>query len=558
MNSPVQYKRAIAAASLVALLVFIVYLPSLSNGFANWDDPAYVYRNAHIRAFDPVWAFTSVIVGTWLPLTLLSFTMDYAVWGPDPFGYHLTNNILHAMNTALVLLLTVSLCARAARKDGAGPLWAGMAAALLFGLHPLRVESVVWVAERKDVLCAFFFLLSVLAYLRYASGGKRALYAASLAAAALALLSKPMAVTLPAVLLLLDLYPLNRFKTELKKALLEKLPFFTLSAAASAAAIWAQGRGGALSPISMSLHEKGAAAIRAAVFYLYKTIVPVNLAPFYPHPGKTGVLTAETIISLLVLAAIAALCVVTFKRRRYFTAALLCYIITLAPVSGIIQVGSQAAADRYTYLPTISLFIIAGAAFAHAAKGRFKVPVALAGVLIAAALSWATVSQGAIWKDSLTLWSYEIERYPGRVALAYANRGIALGSAGMDEAAIADFTGAIAIDPNMRMAWYNRALSMSNLRRYREAVADLDVAIAIDPLYADAYHVAHANLAEYEKAIADFKAYISIDPSGAAYMNLAMAQRMAGRDNDAQESFRAAYRLGVQGAGQYLRERSGD
>ncbi len=570
MNSPVPYKRALVAAALVALLVFIVYLPSLWNGFVNWDDPTYVINNPYIRSLDLAfikWSLTNIYFANWHPLTIISYAVDYAIWGTNPFGYHLTNNILHGLNTALVLLLTVLLCSEAAKKGpdkppaGYWPLRAGIVAALLFGLHPLRVESVVWVAERKDVLTAFFFLLSVLAYLRYATGGKAAFYVAALLTFALALLSKPMAVTLPAVLLIIDLYPLDRFNFKgagaIRRALLEKAPFFALSIAASLVAVWAQRHGGALSPVSMSLLEKGATALRASVFYLYKTAVPANLAPFYPHPADAGALTPETIVSFVALSAIVLLCAFTFKRRRYLAAAFLCYIVTLGPVSGIIQVGSQAAADRYTYLPTISFFIITGAALTAIATGRLRGPAIAAGIILVAALSWATISQGGIWKDSLTLWSYEIEKYPDRVAIAYTNRGIALGGIGKDEPAIADFTRAVSLDPEMKMAWYNRALSLSNLGRYREAVADLDRAVEIDRLYADAYHnrgVAHANLAEYEKAIEDFTASLDIEPSGGAYMNLAMAQRMAGRDKEAQESFSAAWRLGVREAGQYLRK----
>ncbi|MFQ5737098.1 MAG: hypothetical protein ACE5GY_09610, partial [Thermodesulfobacteriota bacterium] len=433
--------------ALVAATVFIVYLPVLGNGFVNWDDGAYVYRNLHIRSLDIRWAFSSVVVGTWLPLTLLSYTLDYAIWGLNPLGYHLTNNLLHALNSALVLVLGARLYAIAAHGEGAkkGALWAGFVAALLFGLHPLRVESVAWIAERKDVLCAFFFLLAALAYIEYASvknapGRGLLWYAASLVLFILALLAKPMAVTLPAVLLILDLYPLGRLTGRrgagAGRAVAEKIPFFALSVAASATALWAQRLYDAVAPLSSAApFDRVLTAINASVFYLYKTIAPVGLAPLYPRPsgmGGTGaslLSSPASIVSLAVFLVLTAVCVLTFRRRRYIGTAMLCYAVTLLPVSGIIRVGSQAAADRYTYLPTIGLFVLAGALAgrviarqkARRGVGRGVGRMVVAATVLAAviALSWATVRQTRVWKDSLTLWSYEIARYPGQVALAY-------------------------------------------------------------------------------------------------------------------------------------------
>lgn len=547
------------AAMCVAALTFLVYLPSLQNGFVNWDDPGYVYKNPNIRALDLRWALTAVVVGNWHPATLLSLTLDHSIWGLNPLGFHLTNSIIHSLNAFLAALLGSALYPY---KDRRGAVITGLIAGALFGLHPAHVESVAWVSERKDVLSAFFFILSALFYVRYARGKGAACYGLSLVTFVLALLSKPMAVSLPIVLLIIDYYPLDRFRAGFfKKALIEKIPFFLLSIASAALALWAQRVSGALSSLdSIPLLQRVPVAFRAYAFYIYKLFVPVDLSPFYPLPGKSGLFEPWAIISIVLFAAISVAALVMLKRKRFIAVVWACYLITLLPVIGLVQVGSQAAADRYTYIPSLSLFILIGGAAGYAAsKNRGALgAVVVAGLIITSALSWLSVRQIGVWKDSVTLWSRAIALYPDSAPIAYTNRGIAFGQAGRVEEAIRDLSRAIEIKPNMTEAYYNRALAYSLEGRNTDAIRDLSEAIRRNPGYADAYHnraVAYANLADYENAVEDFKKVTELNPShGPAYLILAQAYLRAGERELADENFRRASYLGVREADRFLME----
>jgi hypothetical protein len=305
-----------AVALIVASVTFVVYLPALNNEFVNWDDPTYVYENYQIRSIDfgfLKWIFTAVVSGNWHPLTMFTHALDYSFWGLDPRGHHLTSIIFHTFNTLLVFILVVQLlgCGRAGKtgipNGFTGPdkkaLIAGIVTALVFGIHPVHVESVAWISERKDVLSVFFFLLSVLAYLKYTSSrnSKRSIsYGACLLLFTMALMSKPMAVTLPVVLLILDYYPLGRMSLEgglkgAKWSLLEKVPFFVLSLLSSLITIWAQHTGGALTTLeAYPLKVRILVALRAYAFYIYKMVLPIDLAPFYPYPRSSILYTPHS------------------------------------------------------------------------------------------------------------------------------------------------------------------------------------------------------------------------------------------------------------------------
>lgn len=303
-----------AAIFLAALITFVAYLPALQNGFVNWDDDEYVYENSNIQSIDYIfftWIFTLRANPTWHPLTLLSFGLDYFIWGLNPAGYHLTNIIFHTLNTILVFILTGRLLKYkfGEKTDYKQTIIIGGITALLFGLHPLHVESVAWISERKDVLYAFFFLMSLLMYLTYTNPyslfSRRLYYIFGIILFIMALMSKPMAVSLPFVLLILDFYPLNRLKTGegmsgFKKVLIEKLPFFILSVLSSLIAIQSQQLGGALKsfenyPLLLRIYV----AVRGYIFYLAKTIIPVNLYPLYPHPVSINFFSFEYLGSFI-------------------------------------------------------------------------------------------------------------------------------------------------------------------------------------------------------------------------------------------------------------------
>jgi tetratricopeptide (TPR) repeat protein len=529
----------------VALVTLAVYIPALRNGFVNWDDPVYVYENLSIRSIDPEffsWVLRAVVSSNWHPLTMVSHAVDYALWGLNPAGHHLTSIILHALNTGLVFVLGVRL-AGFARPGPAGSspdptpidrsaVVTGLVAALLFGLHPLHVESVAWVSERKDVLSALFFLLSLLAYLRYATdiSSKRPFYyALCLGLFVLALMSKPMAVTLPVVLLILDYYPLKRDwplkrTRALKDALLEKLPFFALSAASGVVTLWAQ-RGAIVTSEKLALASRIAVAVRGYAFYIYKTLVPAKLAPIYPMPLEGEFFNLWFFASLTLLIAITAFCIYTAvystKSRRAFLAAWLYYLVTLLPVIGLVQVGVQAVADRYAYLPSIGPFILAGlgAGFLFEKWTRARTVVIAVMVMVSALLAYGTVRQSRAWKDSLTLWSHGIRLYPDRVPTAYYNRGVAYaegeGEGGDLARAIEDYSTAIALSPGHTKAYLNRGSIYGLQGRYARAIEDFDTAIVLAPGDKEAYYnrgLAHDNRGDIEKALEDYNTAIRVSP----------------------------------------------
>jgi len=527
-----KYPNPYLPAVLAALATFIVYLPSIGFDFLNWDDPGYVTTNPYLGSLG-TWVFTRTFMANWHPLTMLSLYADHAIWGLDPTGYHLTNVVLHAANTALVVLVTASLITAFGKTRGHGPperdpTLVSLTAGLLFGLHPLHVESVAWISERKDVLCAFFFLLSIISYIAYAqerpaTRRSRGLYAASLVSFVLSLLSKPMAVTLPAVLLIIDFFPLQRLERQrpLRGVIIEKIPFFALAAAMAAVTLRTQEF--SITPADvLGPGTRLLTALRAYAFYIYKTLLPVGLAPFYPHPINIDLLSAGTLGSIALLAVITIFCAITLiRRQRLYSAAWLYFILTLLPVIGIVQVGTQAAADRYTYLPGVVASVLAGLCVGRIME-KYGAPSAAICLLVLSVLLGAlTMKQAAIWRESLALWSYEIEyleRKPG-----YSQSRTIIKDGEKKE-----------YMPWIVMAYYNRAKAYNRLGRHRTAIEDYDRAIKINPGYSRAYlsrGSSYASLGEYEQAVKDFTTAIILapdDPRG--YQNRARAYSLLGLD----------------------------
>jgi protein O-mannosyl-transferase len=441
-------------AATVALVGIVVHLRALANGFTNWDDPGYVVENSHLGPLDArflAWAFTTFQQGNWHPLTWLSLAVDHALFGVDPLGYHLSNVLLHGVTALTVVLLVGALFDRALGAcDGRG-LVAAAVAGLVFAVHPLHVESVAWVSERKDVLCGFFYVFAVLSYLRFAEHHSRAKYLASLGAFALALLAKPMAVSLPLVLLILDAYPLARLtRPGWTRVVVEKVPFVALGIASSVVTIVAQSRAGAVLTMQyVGLGSRLWGAQRALGFYLAKTVLPIDLVPVYPLEHGVSPWRWDFLLSLtLVLGATAT--VVVLRRRAPLVGALCAsYLVMLLPVLGLVQVGEQAAADRYMYLPLLAPAIGLAALSIHVWQGGRHARTALtATVLVAVAgLSVLTVRQIGVWRDTPTLWAWVVEKQPG-VALAHYNLGEYLRKKGDPDGAARCWRRAVEIEPS--------------------------------------------------------------------------------------------------------------
>lgn len=480
-----QQKRngALLAASLLsALITLIIYLPAAFNGFVAWDDPQYVYENPGIRSLDLAFikrAFTEVYFSNWHPLTMISYAVDYSLWGLNPVGYHIENIVIHALNTALVAVLSARLITAVRPLGGPAVFAAAFFPALIFGIHPQHVESVAWISERKDVLSALFFIGSVLLYLRWARDRKPLSYILCLVLFAMSIMSKSMAVTLPAVLLLIDFYPLKRLSgaKAVFRAVIEKLPFFAVSAFASAMALHSQS---AIEGIPLDLRIYS--AIRAVAFYLEKFFVPVGLAPLYPLPFEIDPLGADYIVSYAVVGGITAIALAAVRYRAFITAWLY-FLGTLVPVLGLVQIGAQAAADRYMYLPSLGIVVLLGAGAALIIEKNSRPLMALLAIAAAVStvgLSAATVRQAAIWKDTVTLWSHEIRLFPDTAYIAYVNRAVALKNAGRHTEALSDLEASIRITPTA-LALYNRG----NLRKKAGDIAgaeeDYRRAISLSP-----------------------------------------------------------------------------
>ena len=473
-------RSVLAAAALLAALALAVFARALGNGFVSLDDEPYVTANPHVLAglsWDGIrWAFTTTTEANWHPLTWVSHMADVSLFGTNAPGHHLTSVLLHAANSVLVLLLLVRLT---------GALGRSVAAAALFAVHPLRVESVAWVAERKDVLAAFFGLLAFLAYAAWAQGRAKNAYGAALGLLLASLLCKPMLVTFPLLALLLDVWPLGRLERESGRRLFaEKLPFFGLSAAFSALALWAQATGGAVAGRSLPFAARLSNALIAYVEYLRQIVLPLSLSVLYPHPGhaSAGALAAAVFLLAVCLAAVA------WKRScPYFFSGWFWFVIALVPVIGLVQIGWQARADRYTYLPSIGLAVALMWAAADIAE-RVRAPrgaLAVAAAAVVSALSVATVRQIGFWRDSITLYAHGLE-VTDRNPILGINLGIEEIRQGRTAEGTDQLRQAVAIEPRY---WYGQLALGAGLARNGEpdeAVPHLETALAMRPDSAEA------------------------------------------------------------------------
>ncbi|MDA8434107.1 MAG: tetratricopeptide repeat protein [Nitrospiraceae bacterium] len=573
-------------ALLAACAVCGVYLRALGNGFVAWDDNRYVYENLHLRSLDwsfLKWTFLGFHAGNWHPLTWISHAADYAVWGLDPMGHHLSGVVIHAVNTFLVVLLAARLiearstCAAGEGRpffpDGRSALFASGVAGLLFGLHPLHVESVAWVSERKDLLCALFYLLSLMAYVSFGLGGDNKsgrsykAYFLSLFLFVLALMSKPMAVSLPVVLLVLDWYPLGRVRTArmFARACFEKLPFFALSIGSAVVTFMAQRAGAAVAPLAAyPLSARLLVGFRSVVLYLWKMALPLKLLPYYAYPKEVSVSSPGFFLPLALVAAITAVCLFTAGRQRLASATWVCYAAMLVPVLGVVQVGSQSMADRYTYLPSLGPFLLAGLGAGwlvgrKSASRNAKVRGGLAGLLVLSvfvALSYATFHQIGVWKDSFSLWGSVIAADPEGGPVPYDHRGELLCGAGRPDLAIADFDHAIALDASDATSYNNRGIALEMTGRQEDALADYGRAIALEPRYYLAYYnraVLLSRMGKRGPALKDYDRAIALDGSVAkAYNNRGIVLDMSGFPEKAMKDFDRAIQLDPGHASSYF------
>lgn len=533
-------------------VTIMVYWQTGSNEFINFDDPGYVTQNAQVKAGlsrpGLLWAFTSTTESNWHPLTWLSHMMDCQLFGMNPKGHHLVSALLHAANTALLFLF---LC----RMTGAK--WQSAFVAALFALHPLHVESVAWVSERKDVLSTLFGFLTILAYARYVERPSLLRYLTALIAFVLGLMAKPMLVTLPFVLLLLDYWPLGRWpESSIEgrspsppplKLLLEKAPFFFLAAVSSVATFLVQQKGGSVLPLAkLPLLQRIENAIVSYVRYIGKTLWPSDLAVYYPFPENLP--GWQVAGSLLVLIGFLLLALWQARRRPYLIVGLLWFLGTLVPVIGLVQVGVQSMADRYTYVPLIGLFLIIGWGIPELFQGwrqrRVFLPIAAAGCL--AGLTVCTWQQIGYWQNSAKLFRHAIAVTTAN-SLVCDKLGLAFLEQGRFDEAIDQFNAALKYQPNNALTYNNLGIAYKDKGMIDEAIENFQIATKLMPKHVEAYFNlgnAYQKKGWFDKAIANYQNAIRLRPEYAeAFNNLGNTYYMEGSVDKAIECFQITLKL---------------
>ena len=489
---------------LAAAFTFAVFLPALRNGFVNWDDVSNLLQNPNYMGLGREqfkWMFTTFHMGLYQPLSWMTLGLDYLIWGMNPFGYHLTSVFLHCANALIFYLLCVRLLAlsvRPARRESETEFYlsAGFAA-VLFAIHPLRVESVAWVTERRDVLSGLFYLLTIFWYIaaRSAGGEKYTFWRRHilpLTAFFLSLLSKGITISLPVALIVLDIYPLRRlpgspgrwFSPEVREIWLEKIPFFILAAGFGVIGCMGQAEIGALAAYQQfGFGPRAAQALFSVWFYIWKTMIPVSLAPFYRLPGDFNLLNWQVMSAGAVIAAITAVLIAARRRWPAGLAVWAYYLVTLSPVAGIVKFGSQSVADRYTYLPCLGFAALAGAGFWKTRQTSSKPLKNLCSIfacLIISGLVCLTWRQEKIWRDSETLWTHALAIDP-KLDLAHNNLGLVMISRGELSLAVRYFQEAIRLNPASANAYNNLGIVLNHQGKPEEAIRQYLEALKISP-----------------------------------------------------------------------------
>jgi tetratricopeptide (TPR) repeat protein len=584
--------RAISQPVFICLLLaaatLAVFWPVTGCDFVNYDDPDYFFSNVHVRAGltwnGVAWAFRTVHASNWHPLTWLSLMVDAELFGKGPAGPHFTNLLFHAANTVLLFLLLRKLTAA---------VWRSAFVAALFALHPLHVESVAWISERKDVLSAFFALLALLAYARFVEESKvqspmsKVFYVLALFAFACGLMAKPMLVTLPFVMLLLDWWPLQRISNpefqmaNFRRLLLEKIPFFVLSAISCVITFIVQKKSGAVATLTgFSMPARIENTFVSYARYLGKALWPDPLAVPYPFPDHWKL--SLVIYSVALMAGLSAIAVLFARKFPFAFTGWFWFVGTLVPVVGVVQVGNQSMADRYTYLPLIGVFIF----FAWGAgelRTSWRVPrplvFFLAATILAACAARSRI-QTTYWQNSETLFTHAlavtednyvacnnlgvwlVDRGQTAEAMDYFQKSLQMNPDDADtmynlgevqsrlgnlDAAANYYRRALQIDPEHANALYNLGNTMTRLGRVDEAIADYSRSLQIDPDRADILDnlgFALAAKKQFPEAVANFEAALKLDPDFPdAHNNLATVLFMEHRFDEAAQHYREAIRL---------------
>ena len=541
----------LTSAGLVAAIA-LAFAPVRHHDFIPFDDPQYVVENRHVNSglsWENVrWAFTAGEQGNWHPLTWLSHMLDVELFGLDAGAHHLTSAALHAIGTVLLLVLLVRLgCDR----------WRSAAVAALFALHPMHVESVAWVAERKDVLSGVFWWAALLAYVAFVRGRSAARYLLLLGAFAAGLMAKPMVVTLPFVLLLLDLWPLGRMRRADRDVVRptygvwplvrEKLPLFAMAAASGVVTFVVQQEGGAVRSLeALSAGRRLETALTGYLFYLARALWPRDLAVLYPYPDAVPIW--QLAIAAAALAALTWLALRMARTQPWATVGWFWFAGTLVPVIGLVQIGSQPVADRYSYLPYVGLFILIVWAIAEIVKRRpaLRRVTAAGAVVVIAAFAVLAHRQVRHWRDGITLWTHALA-VTERNYRAHHGLGAALEAGGRVAEAAAQYEAALRIRPAYVESLNNLAGIRSDQGRLDAAAAYLTTALSVLPDHVESlatFGVVRTRQGRVEEAIRLLERARALRPDSASIRNgLAFALSAAGRFAAARAELEAAVRL---------------
>ncbi len=548
---------------LLGIMVFLFFLPTLKNDFILSDDPSYITDNPYIRSFNLFtlkWMFTNIFTGNWIPMTWLSLSLDYSMAGLDPRIYHFTNLLLHIFNTITVYFLTLKLLkiVQKTRKNGVDLfptnvfIPSAFLTSLFFGLHPIHVESVAWAAERRDVLCSFFYLGCLYYYLDYITANlkKTRYYLYCLVLFILALASKPMAVTLPFVLLLLDFWPLERIRSNIFKIFLEKLPFLIGSGFVSVTTYLLQSGAGAFYPtvgVSLSFHIMN--AFHSLAFYLGKMIFPTGLSPLYPIVNpQINTYSIENLFTAFLVVVITIGCFYFKKRKPYLLLVWFYYIITLVPVLGIPQVGFQAAADRFTYLPSLGLFLLFSTWLMSFRPLENSGRIIVTGAF-ALFLGLGTVNQLGVWRNSVIQWEYIAKKYPNDSQIVLSNLAEAYLQVGRFDEALKEYDKAIAIPTPNAFLQNGKGVIFLQEGRFEEAIQQFNASVAINPeannslVHKNLWN-AYEKIGKHQEAYEELLKAIKDDPKNPEnYLTLGISYWNQNKMQLVEEAFRTAHNL---------------
>ncbi len=574
-------KKEWILAAVILLATFSFFSPVLKNDFVNWDDGINVTENKNVNELDlqsVKEVFTHTVVGSYTPLTTLSFAVENHFSGLTPWVYHLNNLLLHLLCTLLVFIFL--------RQLGAS-LFVAFVATLLFGIHPMRVESVAWVSERKDVLYGLFYLLSLVFYISFHRTKKQAFYLLALVAFILALLSKIQAVTLPLILLLIDYFLEGKFRP---RQLLNKIPFFILSLLTGIAGVYLLGKQGTLETHTvLPFFQRFFIGTYTLCAYMYKSYSPTDLSAIYPSPEKLTWLFYGSPLVIIMLA------INIFKYGRHTKEVIfgsLFFFFNVMFMLQIVGAGTAFLADRFTYLAYIGLFFILAWALEFLYKSRWKVPLIVAGVIYLSVLGYSTWNRTQVWKNSETLFTDVIKRYPNSSMannnlgiyyrdhnqnqkaieayskaisanpsgfLGFSNRGELYFQLGQLDQALSDINAALRLKPDYSLGLSNRGVIWGSMKKFDQALTDLDKAISIDPNNLKAYSnrsLAHYSMGNFDKASQDASTFLKTNPDDANILNhRGLCYDQMNRNQEAVTDFNRAIQLKPNN-GIYIQNRS--